>query len=369
MARYGHPVITREDEFWRVEILHEGKSISRLWIVDRQLRIGRAIVSSAGIAGVGTDSAHRKQGLALRVLRFSLEWMRAEGYDTSFLFGIEDFYHRVGFATCFPDHGLSIDTRQAEKVRSRLRTRPMKEADLPAVRKLYEGQNRTRTAAAVRARSWSGFSMGSGFGVPCASHVVYATGAKGRALGYVLFDDVSERCRIAEVGGDGDDVNGAIVRLAGQRAVELRRERISASVPADHPFAVYCRRLGMHDETRYPRNAGAMGRVLNMASFLTSLAPELAACWPQDAPQQLTIRAGDQIATLTHRRGQVTAQSGGSRALQVIDGGVLMQLAMGYRDADDAIGAGDLRGTGPQKDLARALFPLRVGHMWWPDRF
>jgi len=32
------------------------------------------------------------------------------------LYGIQDFYHRVGFATCFADHGFSVDTRYAEAV-------------------------------------------------------------------------------------------------------------------------------------------------------------------------------------------------------------------------------------------------------------
>lgn len=57
------------------------------------------------------------------------------------------------------------------------------------------------------------------------------------------------------------------------------------------------------------------------------------------------------------------------RPLVIAEAAVLMQLSMGYRDADDAIDAGELVGTGAQKDLARALFPLQVGHMWWPDRF
>jgi len=367
---YDDPSAFRIDDGWKVEILHDGKSISRLWIVDRRMRIGAASVLIGGIAGVGTDGEHRKRGLALRVLHRSLQLMQDEGYDASFLFGIENFYHGVGFATCMPEHGFSIDIRAAETVRSSLRTRPMKATDLRAIGKIYERHNQLRTASVVRPRSWLGFPMGSGFDVPAAVQVVHAPCAQSRVLGYVLYDDVSDRCRVAEVGGTGDDVNGAIVGFLAQRAVKLRRERVSASVPADHPFAIYCRRIGYRDETRYPRNAGPMGRAVDITRFFMALAPELARRWPANALEQLSIRSDNGTVTLLRRRGVITVREGSSgRPLRVSDAALLMQLAMGYRDADDAIGAGTLSGNRAQLELARALFPLQVAHMSWPDRF
>ncbi len=47
--------------------------------------------------------------------------MQEQDYDASVLFGIANFYHRVGFATCFPEHGVAIDTREAERVQTSLR--------------------------------------------------------------------------------------------------------------------------------------------------------------------------------------------------------------------------------------------------------
>ena len=183
-------------------------------------------------------------------------------------------------------------------------------------------------------------SMGSGWGVAGGVHVVCAPGAANRILGYVLYDDISDRCRVAEVGGTGDDVNGAIVRFLGRRAVQLRREWVTASVPGDHPFAIFCRSLGYRDETRYPRNGGPMGRAIDLTRFLTALAPELTSRWPHDAPQQLSMCVGDESVSLTRRGGAVSVRPGASgRRLKVADSALPMQLAMGYRDADDAPGA------------------------------
>lgn len=369
----GEPIATRTDGGWKVEILDEGRSISRLWIADRRMRIGAAVLCVGGIAGVGTDSEFRNRGLARRVLDRSLALMADEGYDASFLYGIQDFYHRLGFATCMPEWGLSVDTRDAERAESRLKVRPLRPADLSQVRALYNRGNAGRTASVVRGRGWSGFPMGSGFFVPGATQVVCEPGAPGRILGYVLYDDVADRCRAAEVGGRGAQVWGAILRFLARRAVALRRERITASLPLDHPFAIYCRSFGCRDETGYPRNAGPMGRLIDLERFLTALAPELAGCWPAGAQDRITLRTDIGAADLRRRRGgRVDVQQRGTRAgagLEFADQGTLFQLAMGYRTVDDAVAAGQLRGSPRALQLATALFPLRSAHMWWPDRF
>ena len=68
--KYPNPTTLKTDNGWKVEVLYEGKSVSHLWIIDRQMRIG---------AGVGTDHEHRNRGLAIRVLRRSLKLMREQG--------------------------------------------------------------------------------------------------------------------------------------------------------------------------------------------------------------------------------------------------------------------------------------------------
>ena len=73
---------------WAIDLFRDGRSISRLWIADRQMRVGSQPVKIGGIAGVGTDPALRNKGLASRVMEAALELMKREGYDASFLYGI-----------------------------------------------------------------------------------------------------------------------------------------------------------------------------------------------------------------------------------------------------------------------------------------
>ncbi|MSR84402.1 MAG: GNAT family N-acetyltransferase [Candidatus Latescibacteria bacterium] len=185
---------------WKVELVREGRSISRLWIVDVQMRIGVGVVKVGGIAGVGTDRQYRNQGLASRVLEASLALMLREGYEVSMLFGIPDFYHRFGFATCIPEHNLRLDTRDAERAAKQLRLRLYRKADRAAIIRLYNRQNEGRTGAVVRdPKTWKGIEKGSGFGVDAGVQV--AVNAADQVQGYVVYDAVPGRCRAAEVGG------------------------------------------------------------------------------------------------------------------------------------------------------------------------
>ncbi|MEE3262030.1 MAG: hypothetical protein VX290_04225 [Candidatus Latescibacterota bacterium] len=74
--RYPAPTIETKAGDWRkVEILLEGTSVSRLWIVDLDMRIGAAVLKTAGVV---TDREQRKRGLALRVLKRSIQLMQEE---------------------------------------------------------------------------------------------------------------------------------------------------------------------------------------------------------------------------------------------------------------------------------------------------
>ena len=377
---YAEPRVERDGRTgWKVEILHRGRSISRLWITDRRMRIGAAVVRAGGIAGVGTDPAHRRRGLALRVLQRSLRLMADEGYETSLLFGIEDFYHRAGFATCMPEHGLSLAAADAGRAVSPLKTRPVGPEDWPAVRRLYAAANAERTASVVRGRRWRGFPMGSGFGVTGLARVVHPSGSPRRLLGYFLYDDKFDydgkfdRCRLAEVVGQAAEVHAAVLGFMARRARALRLERITASVPVDHPFALYCRGIGARDDTVYPRNAGPMGRIIDLPRFASAMLPEWERRWPADGLGGIALHTdlGD-VALRRRRDGRLQVGGrlpGGGSRLRVPDQAVLFQLAMGYRSADDAAAAGLLRGSRAAREVARGLFPLRVAHMWWPDRF
>jgi len=361
---------SRIDEGWKVEIVHEGRSVSRTFIIHRLMRLGGAVLRTGGIGGVGTDEAFRHRGLARQVLERCVEVMAREAYDASFLFGIQDFYHRFGFATCMAEHEVSVATAAAQRVDRRLRLRPVRRVDLPALVRLYNRENGQRTISCVRSRTWAGFTRGTQWGVDAWSRV--AVDGADKIRGYIACDDTTQRCKVAEVGGAHDDVHRTFLHLLGRRAAAMGVERIQLSLPPDHAFGLFLRQFGCEVRAIHPRNAGAMGRVIHLRPFLEQLRPELERRWPHDAAELALVTDLGTCALRRAARGGSLALSGrptrGAPRLK-LGQAALMQLACGYRSVEDCWRAGEVTGAARARRLAAELFPLQVGHMWWSDRF
>lgn len=355
---------------WKVELVHDQRSVARLWIVDRIMRVGDQRVRVGGIAGVGTDRAYRKRGLASQVLGNALELMRDEGYDLSFLFGIQDFYHRFGFATCMAERRFSLDTRDAERVKGAPSMRLFRPgakggSEIRQIRQMYNRLNRVRTASIVRERGWNCFPMASGFGVDPKVYV-WDQGA-GRIGAYAVCDARADRCRAAEVGAESSAGMAAIIRLLARRAVSLRRERIQVCMPIDSEFAIHCRGLGLVDETRYERNAGPMARIINLQSTMTKLQPLWAQRWQRGERLDLQTDIG-KLRLERKKNGVVCSEAGSGRGARAGQDG-LVQALLGYRSVEDLKRAGALKANRAQEDMLSQLFPLQESHMSWPDRF
>ena len=355
-------------EGWRVDIVKDDYSISRLWIIDRQMRIGSCPVYTGGIAGVGTNYEYRNQGLSRRVMEASLALMQREGYDASILFGIQDFYHKFGFATCMPERRLYLLTRDAERAQKCMRMRAMRPADLATIKRIYNRDNGARTASVVRDRTWKPFAMGSFFGIEARIQVVL--NSKDRVVGYVAHDDVSWHCRAAEVGGRGDEVFSTILHYMACRAVRLRKERLSFCLPVDHPFARFCRQYGCRDSSQFDRNAGPMGRLIAVDSFCTKILPVLSERWDTaDRALRLGLKTEIGSCTIGWHRGRLQLLDTSRDALSVrVDQDALMQLTMGYLTAGDLKCQDKLRASSGTLTLLERLFPQQTAHMWWADR-
>src|SRR5690242_20576154 len=87
----------------RAALRIDGHAVSGLWVVPFTLRIGAATVRMDGIAGVGTETEHRRRGYSRRVLEATVRWMQQGDAPLSMLYGIPDFYPKFGYATAGPD--------------------------------------------------------------------------------------------------------------------------------------------------------------------------------------------------------------------------------------------------------------------------
>ena len=359
----------RKKSGWYIELFKADKSISHCSVVEGIMRIGTARVQVGGIGGVGTLPEFRKKGYSRQIVEAAIELMAREGYDISFLHGIPDFYHKYGFVTCMAEHEFWLDTRDAERAPKGAKTRRMKKTDLAPILRIYNRDNATRTGSAWRdLRTWRGFPMGTWWTFPAQVQVV--VDRRERVVGYVVYDDVDDCCRAAEVGGKGEDVFAAILHFLALRAVRMRRERVWANVPEDHPFAIYCREFGTRINTQYPRNGKGMGRIITLDSCMQRLLPELARRWGSSGRgESLRIRTDIGGGTLRWLKGQLVFDAGLGRGEMRLSQRQLMQLIMGYARPGDLVDLGRIAVPARKRELVDRLFPLQQAQLWWTDRF
>lgn len=338
---------------WRIELMDAGKPVSRLWVVDRRIRIGGGEFRMGGIAAVGTDQAYRDRGLARRTMQAALELMKREGYPLSILHGIPDFYHRFGYACCLPDYELRVPLGNAKAAQramavpgaasgrpgrtGEIRLRASRKADLPAIARMYNREQEGRAGSIVRdPRGWQGFPRSVGWFTKPGVRV--AVDARDSIRGYFVYDAEAQLCRVSEIGG-GPETFEPCMRYLARRAEILGKEEILFAMPPDHPFGRYCRGFGCENRIRYPRNGEFMGLILDRPAFMADLVKGLGL-----APR---------IRALCAR----------------LEDAALLQLALGFKEASDLLQEGRLRATAEETRMLHRQFPPKLAHMSWADRF
>ena len=109
----------------------DGRIVSMMMIVRRQLRIGKAIVNGAIVAPVATHPDYERKGYCSAVMRNAIQYMKAQGFDMTILWGIPWLYPHYGYSSSMLKTHLFINperTRPLGKVSADFH--PLEETDL-----------------------------------------------------------------------------------------------------------------------------------------------------------------------------------------------------------------------------------------------
>ena len=368
---------------WRHELFIEEDVASSLIVTDHEMRIGASSVHVGGIQAVGTSDKRRNKGLARQVIAQSNDWMAEFGFDAATLFGIDDFYHRFGYAVVMPDCQYTVRTRDAEQAQSPLICRPYEEkTDLPAVREIYEANNRERTGTFLRRRLPSGaeepfFRKGSWYGVIPERFVF--TDDTGAIRAYLVADKNADKVILAEAGAVAARDHAAILQWAAAQAIVKRLETMTFHAPPDGALSEALALYGATAEIALRRDGAgggqilAMARLLNVPSFFAKTCLEWTRRVAQIPPGRVRL-----ITDIPGERGSVTLDWNGTeisaganadaKTVVTLPQSRLIQLAMGHHSAAFALGLPDVAVTGDVA-LFIALFPQRWGHLWRTDHY
>lgn len=139
---------------WQISLLLDEQAVSGLGVVKKHMQIDSAVVKMGGIAGVWTDSNHRRKGYASQAMWESIALMERQNCDMSILFGIDDFYHRYGYAVVFANQSMWLKTSQLLSLNGPLKARRGRRADHEAMRRLYRNYNAARSGMDARQKNW-----------------------------------------------------------------------------------------------------------------------------------------------------------------------------------------------------------------------
>jgi len=360
--------VTGEAPRYRVALAVDGVEVSSCVVVDMQQQIGSEIVHMGGIADVSTHGDHRFQGYSSRVLENALRWMRANGFDSSMLYGIPAYYPRFGYAKAFADCKFSVAVREAEVVEpGGHRFVRYRKEHLRAVLRMYHANNATRTGPTRRCpKTWRPWRKGLNFGTKAETWV--ALDAKGKPEGYVVYHEEPATARILEVGFARPGVFASIVRHAARRAVRERMENIDLYLPEDDLFVDYCKALGVDEHTRRPRCGGCMVRLIRIPTALAKAAPVLGSRMAGSG--QLTIRTNLGDVGLAWSGGELTVGAPHRRGLTArMPQWALAQLLYGYRRAATLAVAGAASASPRAMDALEEMFPVRPHYHFAVDHF
>lgn len=139
----------------------DGKPVSHVQVVEKELRTSAGILKTAGIANVSTDPESRGKGYASRLLSYVMEDYKQRGFPLTALFtgyasSPQRIYRRLGYVdVCLDGWWVAPIWDAQESVRETLwiEVREAEERDVEQVRKVYETSGNLYTGWPVRSES------------------------------------------------------------------------------------------------------------------------------------------------------------------------------------------------------------------------
>lgn len=204
-------------------------------------------VPVGGIGNVVTAQAHRRRGLASRLLRLAIDRMQADGAAASLLYGIDGFYERFGWRSCGDERWVhvTLDALGAAPGPSGHGARALREQDRGWMRRAYEHIAASTPGAASRGadgRAWSTLDPSE---VTIVERDGKPVGWAWRGRGSVAERETMAAARPgasvwAELQAVDDDAMLAVIRVAIDRARSMGdepgRTELVTGAPDTHPL-------------------------------------------------------------------------------------------------------------------------------------
>ncbi|NOY80278.1 MAG: GNAT family N-acetyltransferase [Kiritimatiellaeota bacterium] len=342
-----------------------GRVVTHVGVVGYTMRLGSGQVPIAGVAAVATAPFQRRRGLMRQTFAAAVEGFRPAGYAASILFGIDDFYHKFGYARAWSETSFSVSVSDLPPTPESLSIHTFSEPPWETVQDLYNTHNQGASGTAVRPRAGSVFLP-----LRNVETLVWET-AGGRNAGYVIVKVRESDLEVLDHAGHPESVLAVVRRVA----EEKYRERVSfAALSTASPLGRRLRRGTCRIQIRSRVCGGPMIRIVNLRACLEALRSDLesrlAASWAAGTDFDLSLSDGREEAVIRARAGQIGVTEPGTPAPDRVEAGDhLATLIIGGEAPEEILELPGVRCTGRGRRLAESLFPEQRPMLSRIDRF
>lgn len=339
----------------------DGRIVGVVCVIDRLVHIGTALVRCAIIAPLATAPQHQGTGVGSALMRDTLEWARAHGFQLSMLWGHTWLYPRYGYAPGIKSYDVVVSAQAQPLGDAAYTLRPYSASDSPALMQVYHAATADTSLAEARSDEpweWRPHHQ--------RTRVEVAVDPAGAIRGYLRATVGEQQLQVGEIAA----LDAGAAQALYDRVLYVAREQAANEIHVTAtPTNRWTRLAFMRGaQMRIGSGGGAgMVRLLDLPSFLQAIQPELErrVATSEFATKRADIRIETPVgrATVRVEQGRVTIDDTRTASSITLPFHALGPLVAGYQPISELVGQPGvfLHGAGRQR-LLDVLFPEGYPH-------
>ena len=319
----------------------EGKIVSMMLIIRRQVRIGKAIVNNAIVSPVATRVAHEEKGYCSLVMRDAINYMKQQEFDITTLWGHPWLYTHYGYSPAMVSSSVAIKPERCNstEVEDTFKIQSYEETQAKVVTDIYHLNTINQVLAEIRNPEPFEWKVHS-------PNVEFQTviDRKGRVMGYYVISQTAPSGRnLLEIGVANTEACKIIFSKLLDYAKEKKLAELICPMSPQHPFAQFAYWQNAELRTTMASGAG-FARILNMTTLFCKMKKELESRLNHsefyNKTLSLAVKAGKETTTFLTNDGGITVSTEEEKADYTLGAplSLLNPLVTGYKSIYELFG-------------------------------
>jgi len=317
----------------------EGKIVSMMLIIRRQVRIGKAIVNNAIVSPVATRVSHEKKGYCSAVMRNAISYMEKEKLDITTLWGHPWLYAHYGYSPAMVSPSVAIKPERCHptEVKDTFKIQPYEETQTKAVTDIYHKDTINQVLAEIRNPEPFEWKVHT-------SNVEFQTvvDKKGTVIGYYASSQTASSGRnLLEIGVANTEACKIIFNKLLDYAKEKEMAELVCPMSPKHPFAQFA--YWQNAELRTRASGAGFARILNMTTLFEKIKKELESRLNHsefyNKTLSLAVKTGKETTTFLINDGEIIVSAEEEKADYTLEAPLpsLNPLITGYKSIYELI--------------------------------